>query len=143
MEKKQNPVLISFLTLVLVVGCIYAGFYLKGRFNINTGSVSVSNEYYATSTPQGGPGWNTQKIKVGAGTFGSFVITKAGDSEIWFLDATNTPLKIDNFATTTSLLAHFPASAAAGTYTFDVNFSKGLVIYVPTGNTGTSTITWI
>ena len=129
------------IMLIAVGFGLCLGFLNKGRF-VTVGSVGVTGEYYATSTPQGGAGWNTQKIKVGAGTLGSVIITKAGDGEFWLLDATNTPLKIDNFATTTSLLAAFPASTAAGTFTFDVNFNKGLVLYAVTGNIGTSTITF-
>ena len=44
---------------------------------------------------------------------------------------------------TTSLptIAHFPASAGARTYSFDVGFNDGLLA-VFTGNIGTSTISW-
>jgi hypothetical protein len=137
---KQNPVVISFLVVVLLAVGVFAGFKLKGRLE-QVGSVTVGNEYKATTTPYYA-GWTDQKVYVGAGTFGSVIITKAGNSEFLILDATTTANKIDHFATTTKTLAAISAGTSAGTYTFDTPFNDGLVIEVISGTLGSSTITF-
>jgi hypothetical protein len=142
--KKQNPVVTSFLTLVLVVGCVYAGFYLKGRFNIKVGSVTVGNEYNATSTPTDILRKDAL-IATGSGVLGSVVITTTGDIAFQLLNATSTTMEnrpSETKATSSIILASFPPNVAAGTYTFDVPYTYGLYLDVISGNTGTSTITW-
>lgn len=105
------------------------------------GSVALGNEYHSTGTP-----WNgvnvSHYLKMGQGALGSLVITKAGDTEFYLLDATTSPELPDAYATSSDELAHIPASLAAGTYTFDVAFTDGLYFYVVGGNTGTSTVTF-
>ena len=76
---------------VSVLALIVAGFMLwKGRSDDQLGSVTVGNEYNATTTP-----WNgvnvSHYLDKGYGALGSVIITKAGDTEFYLLNATNTP----------------------------------------------------
>lgn len=106
---------------------------------VSQGSVSQGSEYNATSTyrANGVPQFpNTQVIKTFAGTLGSVVITGAVAGTIRLYDATSTT---DVSSTT---LAIFPSSTAAGTYTFDVGFSRGLIVGTTVGLAPTTTITW-
>jgi len=105
------------------------------------GSIETGQEYTATTTRMSGS-WIDATIKRGYGSLGSVVITKAGDAAFLLLDASTTANKIDNFSTSTKTLASFPASAAAGTYMFDVNFNDGLTLEVVSGDNGTTTITY-
>ncbi len=103
-------------------------------------SVSRFAEYQGTTTRafNGTAMANLQLIQSGPGTLGSVVITGAGTGVINFYDATSTGPHSD-YATTT--IATFPASTAAGTYTFDVLFTRGLV-YEIVGTAATSTVTY-
>ena len=112
------------------------------------GSVNVANEYVATSTASntlyGATITDDKTIIRGQGVLGSVVITGAGTA-IWNLyDATTTDvnLRTGQKATSTILVASFPASVAAGTYTFDVIFNDGLLLDVQSGVMATSTITF-
>jgi hypothetical protein len=134
----------KLLFVVLIAAIVSLGVSLlfnadKGRDKLS--SVTVGNEYKATTTPYYA-GWTDQKIYKGRGTLGSVVITKAGNTEFLILDATTTANKIDHFATSTKTLGAVSAGTTAGTYTFDVNFTDGLVIEVISGTLGSSTITY-
>lgn len=134
------------LTLFLVIWLVVmVGYGLvtdwKGR---NLGSVTVGNEYTATTTPWF-QNWTDQVIDKGPGTLGSVIITKAGDVAFNLMDATSTEsYQADKGgkATSTRTLASFPASTAAGVYVLDVNYNLGLFIDVISGTLGTSTITF-
>lgn len=97
-------------------------------------SVSQGSEYNATTT-QGMNG--NVLLATGFGTFGSVVITGANTGSFSVYDSASTTI---NSASST-LLAQIPGSLAAGTYTFDARYVKGLVI-VPVGTQATSTITY-
>jgi len=139
----MKKLIVTLLVVILIIAGAY--FIEKGRDKDDDGnlkSVTVGNEYKATTTAV----WNglntSYLVDKGWGTLGSVIITKAGDVQFYLLDATNTPLLIDDFATTSKLLVDFPASAAAGTYAFDVIYNDGLYFYVLAGVNGTSTITY-
>jgi len=104
------------------------------------GSVGVSDEYMATTTRdfKGSVMPNLSVLKIGPGALGSVVITGAAAGQLTLYDATSTRTNTE-WATTT--LATFPLSTAAGTYTFDVAFKRGLLVEIITA-TGTSTITF-
>lgn len=105
------------------------------------GSVTQGNEYFSTTTRNAVTGaelTNLKVLKVGAGSLGSVVITGAGTGIMNFYDATST---VTNAEWATTSLAVFPGSTAAGTYTFDVAFSRGL-LFEEIGSVATSTITW-
>ena len=111
-------------------------------------SVSETSEYMATTTAANssyGAITTSRAVKTGTGTFGSFVITGANTGIINFYDATttNVSLRTGNAASSTILIASFPASVAAGTYTFDVRFTNGLLVSIEgTALAATSTITY-
>lgn len=136
MSNKQFTTLVVGLILLLALVLV---FLPKGR---DLGSVTVGNEYYATSSAPWTGAASSHTIDRGWGTLGSVVVTKAGDMEFYLLDATNTPELVDAYATTSDALVYIPASLAAGTYTFDINYTDGLYFYLISGGTGTSTITW-
>lgn len=106
------------------------------------GGVTVGNEYIATSTKPYYSAIVDRSIRTGWGTLGSVTITGAGTTDFAFFDATTTVNSIDGFSTSTKMLAHFPASTAAGTYVFDVQYTDGLSLHVLTAGTGTSTVSY-
>lgn len=111
------------------------------RENQTFGSVTQGNEYISTSTRSAVLGVAMTSpfvLKTGSGALGSVIITGAGAGQLNLYDGTSTAAHAD-YATTT--LVTFPLSAAAGTYTFDVVFNRGLV-YEVVGTAPTSTISW-
>lgn len=117
------------------------------------GSVDTgSGGYVATSTRNflGTPMASTTQLVTSSsrisGILGSFVITGAGAAPVTFYDATTSNANLRTITATSSLkvIADFPASTAAGTYTIDGTFNDGL-LYVVTGSSSavpTSTITY-
>lgn len=111
-------------------------------------SIRVGDEYMATSTAAnavyGAAITGDTLIKTGTGALGSVIITGANTGIINFYNATtsNVLARTGNPATSTILIASFPASAAAGTYTFDVTYTTGLLVELESGLMATSTITW-
>ena len=137
MSSKQ----LIWLAVVVVVGAIgYSVLFPTSQVGIKLGSVAIANEYRATSTKdyKGTVLTNLKVLKSESGTLGSVVITGAGAGTINLFDATST--KTNGEWATTSL-ASIPVSAAAGTYTFDVSFYKGLIVEI-IGTAPTSTITY-
>ena len=120
---------------------ISVGVFLNGRANRLEASVSQASEYQSTTTRSailGAPYTQITPIATGACVLGSVIITGAGTGVINIYDGTTTTSHADH---ATKTLAVFPASTAAGTYTFDLNCFKGLIIEV-TGSAPTSTITF-
>ena len=115
--------------------------------DLSLGSVSVSNEYRATSTALSagyGAGTVDAQIKTGYGTLGSVVVLGADTGVVNLYDATTTDatLRASSKATSTILITSLPASLVAGTYTFDVRFNDGLLLDLVQGNMPTTTITF-
>lgn len=106
------------------------------------GSIDQGQEYYSTTTYAADP-FPERRLKIGYGSLGSVVITGAGTGLTSIYDATttNAAMRAPTKATSSILIAQFPVSAPAGTYTFDASFSDGLLI-VSSGLEATSTITW-
>jgi hypothetical protein len=106
-------------------------------------SLADSSQAYESTTTRtaitGVPYTQLTYISQGFGTLGSVVITGANTGVINIYDATST---VTNTQLGTTTLAVIPASMAAGTYTFDVRYNRGLVIEVVGGLAPTSTITW-
>jgi len=144
MKKLLIPILIAVVALLAVVLVVLI---VNKDQPVSFGSISTGQEYTATTTPSGTGAWTDQTIKRGWGSLGSIIITKAGDTEFVLYDATSTNVLTTGFGTvgtntTTQQLARIPENLAAGTYIFDVTFTKGLVIDVLRGTTGSSTITF-
>ena len=129
----MKKIFISILSAIIV---------LLGGYTVadNYGSITTGQEYKATTTTDGAGVIADTNIKDGWGTLGSLVITKAGDTAFSLIDASSTIMTYDDFPTTT--LAEIPASLAAGTYVFDVEYQYGLYLDVSAGTTGSSTITF-
>ena len=112
------------------------------------GSIRIGDEYQATSTAAnnlyGATVTSSRVIKTGTGSIGSYVITGANTGVINFYDATTTDVnkRTGNPATSTILIASFPASAAAGTYTLDVEYKTALYIDLISGAMATGTVTY-
>lgn len=114
---------IAIASLFLLVGIFTANInsYLQNRQAL--GSVNIGGEYKATTT-DAAFGNGIKVYKTGPGTLGSVVVTLTSNAPIAFYDATTTGAH-SNHATTT--LAIFKTTTA-GTYTFDVSFTRGLVV---------------
>jgi hypothetical protein len=127
---------IAFLILTIVISWIKSP-----DVPMSVGSTVTGQEYNATTTSYT---WAAQTggfqlIKKGSGTLGSYVVTSAtAVGAISLYDATTT---VNGGVYGTTTLAVIGTGAIGGTYTFDVNFSKGLIV-VPSATTATGTVTW-
>ena len=135
---------LNTLLLLAIVG-LMAMFVLtsKGMEVMNPlGSVSVSDEYTATTTGPSSGMANLQLLKSASGVLGSIVITGQTTGEIFVFNATTSDNNLrKDVATSTITLASIPLNIATGTYTFDVVADIGLLLYM-TGTQPTSTITF-
>lgn len=129
----------KLVTILLAIVALLGGSYGVTQL----GSIQDGQAYNATTTLSGFiPGVPTggmKLIKTGGGTLGSVVITKSAAGSLELYDATTT---VNGAVYGTTTLASFDATALAGTYTFDVAFSTGLLVVVPAGNLSTTTITY-
>lgn len=132
----MNKYIATICVLVLLALAVKVVF-LSPVSRSTLGSVSVSNEYYATSTKGvTGTALTDRMLKTNtSGALGSVVITGAAAGKIDLYDATSTT------DSGKALLVTIPASTAAGTYTFDASFYRGLLLDVD-ATVPTSTITW-
>jgi len=129
-------VLVMLLAFMLIWGAANHPYTAEG-------SSVVGNDYYATTTgaTSGNPAIRT--LKTGDGALGSVVITGANSGTITVYNATtsNVTLRASGKASSTIIIADFPANAATGTYTFDAQITDGLLV-VTSGNAPTSTVTY-
>jgi hypothetical protein len=111
-------------------------------------SVIQGNEYQSTSTAAstlyGAQTAAEVLLKTGNGSLAQVTITGANTGIVNFYNATtsNSALRTGQVASSSILIASFPASTAAGTYTFDASFVAGLLMVRVGGNQPTSTIMW-
>lgn len=130
----------KLITILLAIVALLGGGYVAT--NAPLGSVeSESGGYYATTTasfPATAVGGN-KLLKNGPGILGSVVIVNETAGVLNFYDATTTGSHTNHPTTTITTI---PASLAEGTYTFDVTFSRGLIVEFPSTNMASSTITW-
>lgn len=138
---------VSVGVVVLTTGKDVDGLVSKIEGLLSLGSIETGQEYQATSTAEsavyGAEAGSPIVIKTRAGSLGSVVITGAASGIVHFYDATTTDASARTVSATTSLLiATLPASLAAGTYTFDVVFTDGLILDLESGTMPTSTITY-
>lgn len=130
--------------LFLTIMFLFA--FISGQSQNVGASVSDGQGYYATTTSTGTftyPTTMTPTTTPSSGIFGSVIITGAAAGVINIYDATttNVNLRTGQRATSTILLATFPASTAAGTYTFDRVYNTGLIIDM-IGTSPTTTVTY-
>ena len=126
------------ISFVLLLGAMFATLFILMQKPWQVyGSVTVGNEYSATSTGstdftnyrviQAKSPLNPAGTRIATGTpttLGSVVITAPG-GRFCLYDATST---VSNGEWATTTIACFGASVAAGTYTFDAPFEKGLLL---------------
>lgn len=108
------------------------------------GSVANGNDYLGTTTSSVIGAFPVEiRLATGTGALGSVVITGSTAGTISFYDATTSDItkRTGQVATSSILIASFPASAAAGDFVFDRAFYNGLYI-VTSGIVPTTTITW-
>jgi len=134
----------TFLPLVpaLAVAVILAAFFaLSLSTQVAKGSVPDTNEYNATTTYALSVAERT--LKTGRGSLAQVTITGDNTGLMTFYNATtsNVNLRTGQKATSTIIIADFPASTPEGTYTFDALYTDGLLV-VTSGAPATSTITW-
>lgn len=131
---------IIIATVLIALASLFLLFSMKSQSAL--GSVEVSNEYNATTTFAGHTK-DSRLLKTGAGSLGSVIITGDNTGFIRLYNATTSNInnRTGNVATSSLLIADFPASSPEGTYTFDSNFTTGLLM-ITVGNQATSTITW-
>lgn len=135
-----------------IIGILLVGTFIAYLMSMQpwgvVGSVVQGNEYQATSTAANALyGARTDAeglLKTGYGSLAQVTITGANTGILNFYNATtsNVNLRTGNKATSTLLIASFPASAAAGTYTFDATVSTGLLYVLEGGLMPTTTIMW-
>ena len=132
---------------LLLIAVTFAMLVLQSP-NDALGSIRSGDEYVATSTASNAMYGSTitgdKLIKTGYGSLGSVVITGAGTGiwNIYNATTSNVLNRTGQPATSTILLASFPASVAAGTYVFDVTYTTGLLVELESGIMATSTITY-
>lgn len=129
---------LSKILLAIAISLTLIVLFAQG--NRSFSSVSVSSEYYSTTTsPTFAVAPAFKVLKLGGGTLGSAVVTIAGaGGVINIYDATTTTNGAIYGTTTLAKLS----TATAGTYTFDVVFNRGLLVETVGANTGTTTITF-
>lgn len=131
--------------IVAAVALVYVSLWTNQRSFAST--ISESSDYTATSTAASAIYGATivgKSFKSGSGSFGSVIITGANTGVMNFYNATTSDvnLRTGNKATSTILLASIPASAAAGTYIFDVQYTNGLLLVLESGLMPTTTISY-
>lgn len=145
---KKLEKLIDWIVMIALLVAI--GIYINSQFDFTSleeekvGSIITGQDYNATTTPFD-TGWTSGQIKKGSGSLGSVIVTSAGDVHYMLLDATSTVATnrpTARQATSSVLIADIPASLAAGTYIFDVEFIDGLLLNVVSGSNGTTTVTF-
>lgn len=135
--KKAFPYIACF---AIVFGLFFL--FESSHPSVATGSVTQGSEYHSTTTSVGR--FNVPAtLNVGPGALGSVVITGATSGIINIYDATTSNInqRAGTMASSSILLASFPASTAAGTYTFDALYYNGLLID-SSGSVPTTTITY-
>lgn len=139
---KQTIHIASYF-LGAVVAVFLALTFLLPQFQAQ-GSVSVSDEYNATSTGEFLTTTGTSAIlylKSQQGALGSIVVNGAAAGEIFVYDATTTDNNLRASVATSSIMrVNIPLSAAAGTYTYDITMGTGIIVEV-IGTAPTTTIT--
>lgn len=109
------------------------------RPQISVGSAIDGQTYESTTTPSTAA---ATALKSKGGVFGSVVISKTDTGTMAFYDATTSDITLrNNIATSTLLVAFFPASPTVGTYVYDRTLNNGLLMVV-TASAASTTVTW-
>ena len=116
------------------------------EFKETFASAFQGNDYYSTTTMAvfNGTFDGVEVLKTGQGALAQVAITGAATGNLVFYDATTTDVtkRATTQSTTTITIADLAASVAAGTYTFDAQFTRGLIMTRLSGSGPTSTVMW-
>lgn len=128
---------------VTVAGLLVAlAGFLGYTFAPELGSVETGQEYIATTTGAfNGNSSSYRLLKSRSGAVGQVTITGAAAGSIRLYNSSTTNSADFSEASSTVLLIAIPVSAAAGTYTFDATFDRGILLET-SGTQPTSTITY-
>ena len=136
------------LSFVLLLGMMFATAYILMQKPWQAGaSVRVGDQYQSTTTPAVADRTNLCPARSGmasttTGVLGSVNVLLTGAGELAIYDATTTDNNLRVSAATSSLvLAGFPPSPTAGSYHFDVEFKRGLLVDYTTTGTGVASTT--
>ncbi len=127
----------AFAIFFLVLGLILA-FSMKDPKEA-VGSALVGNDYMATSSsPSSFIGTGViVPLKTGGGSLAQVVVNVAGSAggSLVFYDATTTDINLRAATQSTSsiFITALPNALVAGTYTFDAQFSRGLLMHYTGG----------
>ncbi len=139
----KNKIIGTLIAIITLLGGSYAATSNK------LGSVAVGQQYQSTSTAAVAIGTNLCPARLNmasstTGVLGSVNILKSGAGTFVIYDATTTNNNLRIPAATSSLiLADFSVSPTAGSYHFDVEFKRGLLIdYASATTVSTSTISY-
>ena len=145
MKTYDYKIVLSVALLLAVIGVLGIVWQQPWRAGA---SVAVGNQYQSTTTPQVADRTNLCPSPVGngrasstTGVLGSVNILTAGTDAFTIYDATTTNANLRAEQATSSLiLANFVATAV-GSYHFDIEFRRGLLVDFGT-NVSTSTISY-
>ncbi len=132
------------ITVGIILGILLIAGWISQQTRVSVGSVTPGGGYIGTTTQStAGLTQTENSILTTGGMLGSVVITGVTTGTISIYDATTSDItkRTGGLASSSILLAAFPASATAGTYTFDRNFYTGLYVSI-TGIVPTTTITY-
>lgn len=122
---------IAFGVLLLIVAFIGIAFQRPSSVG-----ASIDGEAGYTATTTSAIAEGHIQIKSGYGMLGSIVVASSSATTFKVWNATSTT----DVASTS--ITNFVASPANGTYTYDVNLSRGIIVELPTGFNGAYTITY-
>lgn len=139
----------NILALAVLLAVITAFVVMSQQPPHALGSVQVGNQYQATTTPQVADMTNLCPARLGmasstTGVLGAVNITAEGTGALTIYDATTTNANLRAETATSSLiLADFPANAAENSYHFDIEFKRGLLVdYGVVAGAATTTISY-
>ena len=134
---KETLILIGIVA-ILVLGAF--GFHNLNKTGNIIGSSTVGNEYTLSTTTSGFTSASIL-LKNGYGALGSVNITSAITDSFILYDGTTTSPGAD---WNNRILASYPTSAAVGFQSYDVAFTKGLLLvqHKVLANLGSTTITY-
>lgn len=131
--KQRISLSIGGIIALTAVVVLFASFFIHPKKDPVVGSVVMGNEYnYFNASSTAG----LTCVKSLPGTLGSVVISSSTLQQFTLTDATST---IDAASTT---IAQFFAFPPAGTYQYDIAFTRGLCIRSASGFGGMYTVTW-
>jgi hypothetical protein len=136
LSKIQLAVVISLVLVLVTSFCLLVGTNQR----VTLGSNTVGNDYYATTTDATWGAYAGGKlVKSGTGSLGSVIVTLTSNGTLELYDATTTTNHSDHATTSLGLFR----TTTAGTYVFDVEFKRGLVVVMNnTVGVASTTVTW-